>query len=62
MRWLALVLLLAGCASASPARPAHPYTTPEIDAERLECLTAGGLWMETQERYQCRPITKDPRA
>jgi len=59
MRWLALVILLAGCATTAPS---SPYTTPKIDAERLACLARGGLWMETQERYQCQTMPKEPRA
>ena len=52
--------LLAGCATATA--PSNPYTSPAIDAERIQCLKAGGFWMETQERYQCREMPKDPRA
>ena len=49
-----LSLFLTGCASGVVA--VTPYTSPETEELRAQCLKAGGIWMESQERFQCAPI------
>ena len=50
----ALTLFLAGCASGIVA--VTPYTSPETEELRAQCLKDGRIWMESQERFQCAPI------
>jgi len=55
MMAMVLVLLLSGCAGI---RAVTPYTTEETEKARAECLAAGHLWIESQDRAACRPISK----
>lgn len=57
-RWLGLALLLTGCTTTIVVP--NPYSSPEVERARLQCVAQGGLWQETAERFQCRPPHPDP--
>ena len=52
-RWLALLLVLAGCTTVQVVP--NPYTSPEVERARLQCLAQGGLWQETVHHMRCAP-------
>ena len=54
-------VLLIGCATAAPSLP-NPYTTLETERDRSDCLTRGGVWIETVDRYACRASYGAPGA
>lgn len=54
------LVLLTGCASGVLAQT--PHTNDATEEIRAKCLDLGGIWMESKDRFQCRPPQQDPRA
>lgn len=50
---LLALALVAGCATLPP------YATDDSMADRTRCLRAGGMWVETQQQYGCRPVERE---
>lgn len=56
---LAIVGLLTGCVTApAPVAPVPHFSSPQLEADRFECMKRDGLWMETREHFVCREREK----
>lgn len=50
-----VILLATACVTVVP----NPFSSPDVERARLQCLVSGGIWIEKADAYSCQSAIPD---